>query len=300
MRVLKTAPKEVLDVAFSPDCRAVAAAVKGAGVFLWNLDSPNIAPVRLAAEGGYRAGGLYFSADGRQIAWLTLDGRRAYDRGSRTATTAAYPMPAAHGMYHCSDATGTRAVSDQGFPDRCLIGWKWVEEEWVRQWKVSTRELFVGTSALAPTGDRFAVFTREGWPWRLEIRDASTSAELSVGTYPYSYAARTLRFHPRGEQIAGVNDMTILVWALPTGGNPRLVRNDNRKHFTALAYHPSGRLLFATSNDKTVHVFDTASLTRVNRYTWHLDELSAVAVSPDGTLAAAGSANGDVVVWDLE
>lgn len=300
MRVLKTAPGEVLDVAFSPDSRAIAAAVDGAGVFLWNLDSPNIAPVRLESEGGYRAGGLNFSPDGRQLAWLTLDGRRSYDRDHRTATTAAYPMPAANGVYHCSDASGTRAVSDQGFPDHCLIGWKRFEGEWIRQWKISTRELFVGTSALAPAGDRFAVFTCEKQPWRLEIRDAATSAELAVGTYPYSYAAKTLRFHPHGEQIAGVNDMTLLVWSLPTGGEPRLIRNDNRKHFTALAYHPSGRSLFATSNDKTVHVFDTHTLDRVNRYTWQLDELSAVAVSADGTLAAAGAASGDVVVWDLD
>ena len=68
MRVLKPAPGEVLDVAFSPDCRAIAAAVDGAGVFLWNLDSPNIAPVRLEAA-GYRAGGLCFSDTGRRLAW---------------------------------------------------------------------------------------------------------------------------------------------------------------------------------------------------------------------------------------
>jgi WD40 repeat protein len=305
MRVLKTAPKEVLDVAFSPDCRAIAAAADGAGVFLWNLDSPNIAAVRLETEGGYRAGGLGFSADGRQLAWLTLDGRRSYDRDTRTAVTAAYPMPAVHGMYHCSDATGKWGVSNHSFPDHCLIGWTRVEGEWIRQWKLSTRELFVGTVTLAPTGDRFAMFTREGqrWseqPWRLEIRDAVTSVGQAVGSYPYSYAAKPLRFHPHGEQIAGVNDMTLLVWSLPTGGPPRLAQNDNRKHFTALAYHPNGRLLFVTSNDKTVHVFDTRSLDRVNRYTWNIDKLSAVAVSPDGTLAAAGSANGDVVVWDLD
>jgi WD40 repeat protein len=301
MQVLKTAPKDVLDVAFSPDCRAIAAAVRGAGVFLWNLNSPTIAPVRLETEGGYRPGGLNFSADGRQLAWLTLNGRRTYDRDDRSATSIDYPIPAVHGMYHCSDASGTRAVANYSFPDHCLIGWKRVEGEWVRQWKVSTRELHIGTSALAPSGDRFAVFTfPETRPWRLEVRDASTAAELAVGTYPYSYAAKSLRFHPHGEQIAGVNDMTLVVWPLPTAGDPRLVQNDNRKHFTALAYHPDGRSLFVTSNDKAVHVFDTQTLDRVNRYAWQLDELSAVAVSPDGTLAAAGSASGDVVVWDLE
>ena len=300
MRVLKTARKEVLDVAFSPDSRAIAAAVKGTGVFLWNLDSPNIAPVRLEAEGGYRDGGLSFSACGRQLAWLTLHGLRAYDRDTRTATTTDYPMLTPHGIYHCADATGTRAVSHHPFPDHCLIGWKRVEGEWIQQWKVPTRELYIGRSALTPTGDRFAVFTYERRPWRLEIRDASTAVELAVGTYPYSYTAKSLRFHPHGEQIAGVNDMTLVVWPLPTAGDPRLVQNDNRKHFTALAYHPNGRSLFVTSNDKAVHVFDAQTLDRVNRYAWQLDELSAIAVSPDGTLAAAGSAEGDVVVWDLD
>jgi WD40 repeat protein len=307
MRVLKTVAGEVLDVAFSPDCRAIAAAVEGAGVFLWNLDSPTIAPVRLEVEGGYRSGGLGFSADGRQLAWQTLEGRRTYDRDSRTATATAYPMPTPHGVYHCSDASGTRAVSNHTFPDHCLIGWKRIEDEWVQQWKVSTRELSVLMPTLAPAGDRFAVFTRAApggrwWeqPMRLEVRDATTSAQMTTGSYPYTYAA-ALRFHPAGEQIAGINNMTLLVWALPTGGDPRLARNaDSRQHFTSLAYHPNGRHLFVTSNDTTVHVFDAQTLDRVNRYTWQLEKLSAVAVSADGTLAAAGSASGDVVVWDLD
>lgn len=306
MRVLKTDANEVRDVAFSPDCRAIAAAADRT-VFLWNLDSPNIVPVRLDVETGYRPGGLSFSACGRQLAWLSFDGRRSYDRDTRSASAALYPMPAAHGMFHGSDATGTRAVSNHSFPDHCLLGWKRVEGEWVRQWKISTRELSAESLTMAPSGDRFAMFTRvtvggRWWeqPMRLEVRDSATTAELSAGSYPYSYAAKPLRFHPHGEQIAGVNNMTLLVWSLPEGGDPRLVQNDNRKHFTALSYHPDGRRLFVTSNDETVQVFDTDSLARVGRYTWKLDKLSAVAVSPDGTLAAAGSANGDVVLWDLD
>jgi WD40 repeat protein len=157
---------------------------------------------------------------------------------------------------------------------------------------------------VAPGGDRFALFTRDGEtepsPWDLEVRDTTNAAIVATGGYPYSYAARPLRFHPHNEQVAGLNDMTLLVWQLPQGGDPRVVQNDNRKHFTALAYHPDGRRLFVTGNDKTVQVFDTRSLDRVTRYTWNLDRLSAVAVSPDGTLAAAGSAAGDVVVWDLD
>jgi WD40 repeat protein len=195
----------------------------------------------------------------------------------------------------------TLAILNVSFPEYALTGWQWKEGEWIRQWQLSTRELFVSSLTLAPAGNRFAMFTREAedMPWRLEIRNASTSELLSTGTYPYSYAGK-LAFHPHGEQITGLNDMTLLAWTLPVGGDPRRLHNDNRKHFTALAYHPNGRLLFVTSNDTTVHVFDTQTLDRVNRYTWQLEKLSTIAISPDGTLAAAGSGNGDVVVWDLD
>jgi WD40 repeat protein len=305
MRVLKTGPGQVIDVAFSPDCRAVAAA-DGGTVYLWNLDSPNIAPVRLEAEGDYRDGGLCFSPNGRRLAWRTGDGVRTYCRDDRT--TVVEPLAVLErATSWVRTLDGTRLVSNHGIPDHSLAGWQWKEGEWVRQWQLSTRELSVQEPALAPAGDQFAIFTRvtegarwwEEQPMRLEVRDAATGAERAAGTYPYSYAGR-LCFHPHGEQIASIDGMTLLVWALPAGGAPRLVRNDNRKHFTALAYHPSGRSLFVTSNDETVHVFDTHSLDRVNRYTWNLDKLSAIALSADGTLAAAGSANGDVVVWDLD
>lgn len=315
MRLLKTAQGEVIDVAFSPDCRAIAAAVGrphlSADIFLWNLDSPTISPVRLEAD-YYSRGGLGFSADGRQLGWFSGNGQcRMYDRDAKSEAIADFPSWGAYGLDQSCDATGTRAISNHRFPEHALRGWKLVDGEWIRQWQLSTRELLVWVPTVAPDGDRFAMFTRrfirdsgdEKWwtqPLRLEIRDPATGEELAAGSYPYSYTCM-IRFHPHGEQIAGIHEMTLLIWPLPDGGDPQRVRNDSsRKHFTALAYHPNGRLLYVTSNDETVHVFDTHTLERVNRYTWQLDRLSAVAVSADGTLAAAGSANGDVVVWDLE
>jgi YD repeat-containing protein len=305
MRVLKTALGEVLDVAFSPDCRAVAAAGPH-GAFLWNLDSPALVPVRLEVAPNYQPGGLCFGPGGRRLSWQAGNVRYTYDRDDRatSATALAFWPTTTTAAAFC--AAGERAVSNHGIPDHALFGWRWKEGEWVRQWKLPAHELSVGSLTLAPGGGRFAIFTRatEGARWwegpmRLEVRDAATSALLATGGYPYSYAGQ-LAFHPRGDQIAALNGMTLVAWALPAGGEPRLVQSDNRKHFTALAYHPDGRRLFVTSNDETVHVFDTHALDRVNRYTWQLDRLGAVALSADGTLAAAGSANGDVVVWDLE
>jgi WD40 repeat protein len=311
MRVLKTTPGKILDIAFSPDSRAVAAAVYCAPgltpVFLWNLDSPTGPPVRLETDDGYFAGGLGFSSTGRQLSWLTLAGRRTYDRDTRSATAIDYPISRLVGLKHACDASGERAVSSQPMPAHALTGWKRIGTEWIRQWQSSTRDLSMGKLFFAPAGDRFATFTRDAtggrwWeqPMRLEVRSAATGAEFAFGKYPYSYAGK-LAFHPEGIQIAGIHEMTVLAWQLPGCAGPAVARNpDSRKHFTSLAYHPRGTHLFATSNDATVHVFEAHSLARVNRYTWRLDELSAIALSGDGTLAAAGGRSGNMVVWDLD
>lgn len=308
MRVLKAAEGEVLDLAFSPEGHAIAAAVYYQGVFLWNLEMSTPASVRLRADGGYSKGGLGFSADGRSLSWVDPRGLRIYNRDTRETKVVSFAVTkTTHGVF--VSANGIRAVSRHGLPDNCLVGWCERGGNWVRDWQVSTAELSVESIRLSPDGRLFAMFTRPAlgthwWqlPRRVEVRDGATAALRAVGEYPYNYAC-PLMFSPDGRQLVGVNHMTLLAWAVSDAGvpiAPRLVRNDSRKHFTAMAYHPSGRQLYATSNDTTVHVFDTANWNRVSRFTWRIGRLKAIAVSPDGTLAAVGDDAGNIVVWDVD
>lgn len=68
----------------------------------------------------------------------------------------------------------------------------------------------------------------------------------------------------------------------------------------SLAFHPSGRYLAATSNDATVKLYDTSNWQVARTFTWDIGRMRSVAFSPDGTLAAAGSDSGKIVVWDVD
>lgn len=309
MRVLRAAEGEVLDLAFSPDGRAVAAAIRYHGLFLWNLAVAMPTPVRVAEEeDGLRLAAVGFSADGRFLSWLGGSVRFVYDRDTRETTEQSFAVTQlTPKVAHSAD--GSRAVSQHEFPDYCLIGWRNAGDEWVRTWSISTAELAAESLTLSADGRRFALITRSAlgdrWasnPRRVEVRDTATAAVLGVGEYPYNYA-EPLVFSPDSRQLAGFNDMTLLAWSVPEAGPlgpPLLVRNDNRKQFTAIAYDPSGRHLYATSNDTTVQIFDTTTWDRAGRFTWQLGRLKAVAVSPDGTLAAASGDKGDIVIWDVD
>ena len=305
MRVLKGADLEVKNLAFSPDGRAIAAGFnEHHSVYLWNLEAAPPVPVRLSAGGGYK-GELQFSADGRSLAWGVTGGRRAYDRDTREYANHSFAMSGVtNGVFASAD--NSRIVSDHGMPEYCMIGRRLADDEWVRTWTISTADLAVQSLTFSADGRLFAMIARSALgdrraenPRRVEVRDGATGSVLGTGNYPYNENGPLL-LSPNASQLVGFNDMTLLVWPVPELGEPRLIRNDTRKHFTSIAYHPSARHLFATSNDETVHVFDTITWERATRFTWQIGKLKAVAVSADGTLAAAGGDNGDIVIWDVD
>lgn len=307
MRVLQAASGQVLGLAFGPDGQSLAAAVEGQGVFLWDLGHPGY-PLRLDRDAGRKTRAVYFSPDGRAVHWLGGGGWRVYDRD--TGKTAPTRLPADGDPIALSFGPDARsAVTQHTFPAPipALIGWEWDGGRWAEAWSVSTDKLAAEQLVGDPAGRRLALLTRKTnrprfWeqPFRLELRSAVSGAVEAVGEYPYSYSG-PLAFAPDDSVLVGVHEMTLLAWPLPGLGPPQVVlRNDSRKHFTAAAYHPSGRHLLVASNDATVHVVETAGWGRVTRYAWQFGRLRSVAVSPCGTLAAAGADHGEVVVWDLD
>ena len=117
----------------------------------------------------------------------------------------------------------------------------------------------------------------------------------SAGSIP-----RGFQFSPDRSKLVASSGSSLLVWDQPDGaGRPDLIRA-GRQQLTDIAFHPSGRYLAATSNDTTVKLYDTSTWQLARTYSWSIGRLRSIAFSPDGTLAAAGSDTGRIVVWDVD
>jgi WD40 repeat protein len=167
-----------------------------------------------------------------------------------------------------------------------------------RGWVSNVLEILGGRQILSleyvPEGDGYI------GSYRLLVRSQKTGEELAR----LDYACRdrgVLATTPDGRLFAASSRTKIWAWKADEGF-PRLaeIRNDGRLHFTALAFHPSGRYLAATNNDATVKLYDTASWQLAKTFIWDIGKMRSIAFSPDGTLAAAGSDAGKVVIWDID
>ncbi len=135
---------------------------------------------------------------------------------------------------------------------------------------------------------------------RIAIRSLEDGKLLDSAKLPNRECSK-LALSPDGTSAVVMSATSLFIYN--TGKlkrKPSQILNDNRKHFTGIAFHPSGKYLAATSNDATVKLFDTTTWEVSRTFTWDIGKMRGIAFSPDGMLAAAGSDSGKVVVWDVD
>ena len=156
-----------------------------------------------------------------------------------------------------------------------------------------------------PGDDEFVAVELVG-EWRtgsrhIVTRSADTGDELRRSK-PLAAEVSDWVLSPDGALAACRHTVWVHVYPLRANFTKPLatLRNTNRKEFTGIAFHPSGKYLAATSNDETVKLYDTATWEVAHTFTWKIGRMRSVCFSPDGSLAAAGSDKGQVVVWDVD
>jgi WD40 repeat protein len=134
-----------------------------------------------------------------------------------------------------------------------------------------------------------------------QTREAATGKVIARLSRPMDQWFQHPAFSSHRKLIAARRGSTIAVFRVDNlKALPTRIRNENRRGFTGLAFHPSGRYLAATSNDNTVKFYDTADWKVSHAFNWDIGRLRAVAFSGDGMLAAVGGDKGKIVVQDVD
>lgn len=207
---------------------------------------------------------------------------------------------------------GSRFV-EVGFPHRytrrstsLLVGHQWKEaggtlQTWTQPLEPEWRTRFLGYS---PGGESILLLESKNVGRRTTSRFQRRSAE-SGEVLDSALFARTLSIEalasPDQTRLALLAGHEIVCGSFD-GFDRTAVRieNDTASHFSDMAFHPSSRILAAASNDQTIKFYETDSWTLLGTFTWNSGKMRSVAFSPDGTVAAAGSSTGQVVLWDVD
>lgn len=288
-------------LAFSPDGRTLAARSE-TGLLLWRDISNGAKPVvfRDLNSVGY----LRFTPDAKS---LSIDGPTAgiLDVASGSIT----PFPERDGFRFIALASDGQSLVVVNLPEsrrNTIVCWPAAKRFAGKpRWTVKLAALFAGRPLLLPDG---RIVLAEGTcprghvslQYRYVIRSGKDGTLLAEAPLS-AWSSERDAVSPCGRWVAGQLANRIAVWTLnDLAAPPVLWRNDTRKVFTDLAFHPSGEFLAIACTDGTVRWHDARSWTLTRTFNWNLGKMTGIAFSGDGALAAAGSDTGKIVVWDVD
>jgi WD40 repeat protein len=156
--------------------------------------------------------------------------------------------------------------------------------------------------AISSDGSRVAVARRNSYLGgeTIEVRDASTGAVLSSVRSDPADPACQLGFSADGSKLlVRPNGRTVRVFDTATGAPAGELLHPGRPYVTGIAVHPRGPVACSRTNG-TVTFWNAETCEQLRTLDWKAGRLVSVAFSPDGSLAAAGTEDGKVVVWDVD
>jgi len=320
MLILKGPDKEVLSLVFAPDATKLYAVHQGIGVHIWNLADRTVSALDIKR---LRVWGEFVVHPGSRWAFGTISIPNNHSNLIDLTAGKSKTFNFVNVWDHVAISPDGKHVAAVGFlksPPRdsderfCLSGWKMTtagpRREWERKSPTDERPwyvIYLDNETLVTEDDiplRYSKAHRSFRPaHQLAIRSATDGEVKTTFDSPYEGAElRHLLASPDGKQLVARRGTTLWVWnASDWKKPPTVVEGKDSSHLLrAACFHPSGQYLLLAHDAQSVIVLDTTTWKQVRKWNWKVGVLRAVAVSPDGTLAAAAGPRGTVVVWDWD
>lgn len=161
-----------------------------------------------------------------------------------------------------------------------------------------------GNPAVSPDGSRVAVDQHEGFgdhPTNtVQVRDAATGKVLVKVEFGGSDPVEEIVFSADGAKVlARSSGRTVRVFDAATGRPAGELLHPGRPFVTGVAVHPDGTVA-CCRNSGAVCLWNLEKREIVRTLDWKVGKLVSVAFAPDGSVGAAGTEDGQVVVWDVD
>ncbi len=328
MLILKGPAWAVHALFFSPDAATLYAVHgNGIGVHAWNLAERTVAPLKTAAgfgvfdEFAIHPGGKWAFGQCSQPRYAVHKAQAIDLTTGRTrpinflGSVRQQPIASAPDGRHVvtlghSDFDSPRRGTTHAYR---LYGWKMTATGPRYAWYCDTpddakalRVVYTDNETLVtedwvPKEPLVTVGYQHSKP-RLCVRSATTGKPIQTVDVPTEYVEQLLA-SPDGKQVVVRRGTKLWIWDTTDWKKPPTAVPGTDYHnidARAAAFDPSGRYLLLANNGPSILVFDTTTWKHVRKWKWDAGVLRAVAVSADGTLAAASGPRGTVVVWDWD
>ncbi len=147
--------------------------------------------------------------------------------------------------------------------------------------------------ALSPDGKSIASGSDDN---TVQVWDANSGSHLA--THTANGTVRSLTWSPDGARIASTVYDTVEVWNSTSGNLLNTYKGHSGNNVNAVAWSHNGKHVASGSDDRTVQVWDAASLSASYTYTGHAQPVYAVSWSADDSRVASGGADITVQVWN--